>query len=546
MTRDALRRLVIAALGLVLAALVAEVAHLALWTPNVHTDNLYNLGLVRRSADAAPWPLLETSYVHWYFEPYPMVRAEDWHRSAALVLLRGVAEAVGAGWETALRLPHLGWILALWLLVTAIARRLAPPEVIRSGAWTGGLAAGVLVLLLLSGPGPQVMTGAFMDDVPAAVFALAAVLLLLAGPPSPRRSLAIGAVLGLAFWMKDLALIWAGLGPLLIAGMVVLERRRRGAAAVAIPMATCLLGFAAIAAVKMAWNLADLGVPLAAPARLGMVGRNVPGVIDGEHFVYFLFPAVDVHSGGLLAHGTAALIDRVSLGLRLTGYALLDLATTWLLVGVGLLILGRGARCEAAQRLLAMLAVVTLAIAGLGILRLAEPLQLRYWLVPVCLAAALGAAAVAAALRDHRRWLAWSVGAVLFVGLLAPAVRYCDTVVSLGTLRTYSEAAATALIEAAGEDGPVMLQANRGTLYWAQHPRTRVVGVRAAPMAVLGRARMERFLAVYPVTAALVDLAEEPDLAEALVRDGFTVRRRFGSELLLAPPAAAASALEPR
>ncbi len=550
MTRESVRRagrhLARAVLGLVLLALVAEVARLALWTPNVHTDNLYNLGLVHRSAGAAPWPLLETSYVHWYFEPYPMVRPEDWHRSAALVLLRGVAEAMGAGHDTMLRLPHLVWVLALWLLMTALARRLAPPEATRSRTRMVGLAAGVLLLLLLSGPGLQVMTGAFMDDAPAAVFALLAVLLLLRGPPSPRRSAAIGAACGLAFWMKDLALIWGGLGPLLIASVILLDRRGRVAAALVAPIAACVLGFAAVAAIKVAWNLADLGVPLATPARLGMVGRNVPGVFDGEHFVYFLFPQLDVHSGSLLAQGATALAARVSLGLRLSGYAFLDLTTTWLLVGVAVLVLRRGPRGGTVDRLLAMMAVVTAAIAGLGILHLAEPLQLRYWLVPVCLASALGAAAVATALSDCRGWLPWAVCAVLVVGLLPPAMRYRDTVASLGSLRPYSPAAAAALVEAAGEDGPVMLQANRGTQYWAQHPRARVVGVRAAPMAALDRTRMGRFLAVYPVAAALVDLSEEPALAQALVRDGFTVRRRFGTELLLEPPAATAATGEAR
>jgi len=524
-------------LALALAALAVEVVRLALWTPNVHTDNLYNLGVVRRSATAAPWPLLETSYVHWYFEPYPMVRPEDWHRSAALVLLRGEAELAGPGSEPMLRLPHLLWLAALWVLLAELARRLAPDEVARSRLGVMAIAAGVLLFLLLSGPGPQVASAAFMDDVPAAVCALVAVRLMLPGAPSPRRALAIGAVCGVAFWMKDLALIWAVLAPFLVAAMVVLERPPRRALAVGAPVAACLTGFTAVAAVKIAWNLADLGIPLPTAVRLAMSGRNVPGVVDGEHFVYFLFPHLDVHSGGLLAGGVGALVHRLGLGLHLTGFALLDLVTAWLLLGVAALLLRRGPRAAASRRVLLATVVVAAAIAVLGVLHVAEPLQLRYWLVPVSLAAALGAAAIATGLSGSRRGLAWAVVAVLVIGLLGPALRYRERVAELGALRPYSAAATAALREAAGDDGPVMLQANRGTWYWSRHPEARVVGVRAAPMAALDRARMGRFLEIYPVAAALVDLAEEPDLAEALVRDGFSVRRRFGSELLLGPPA---------
>jgi hypothetical protein len=55
-------------------------------------------------------------------------------------------------------------------------------------------------------------------------------------------------------------------------------------------------------------------------------------------------------------------------------------------------------------------------------------------------------------------------------------------------------------------------------------------------MAALDPPAMRRFLAHYPVASALVDLEAEPELARVLLARGFTVRERFGSELVLEPP----------
>ncbi len=528
-------RRVTAVLVAVGVLLTAETVRLALATPNAHADNLYNLGMVRHSAAAPWWPLLETSYLHWFFEAYPVTRPEDWHRGASLVMVAGIARLVGGGRELLLRLPHLGWVLGLWWVAWRLASAVAPGG--RSGSRRTALAVLVLAFLVLLPPGPQVISGAFMDDVPAAC-CTGLVLLLLIDPRTvaARRAAAIGALAGLAFLMKDMALQWGLLAPLLVAGSTLLSPGRRLRPHVLAPAAVCLAAFLAVAGVKIGWNLVDLGEPLPQPARLGMVARNVPGVVDGEHHLWFLDRSAAVDDGRLTRALDSRLAARVGLGARLTSFALADLAASWLLCGVGLLVLRRTESRPAAVRLAGLTGVVAAATVGLGILHLIEPLQLRYWLPVTIPAAALGAAA-ATALTSVRLTTAVRVAAVagLATAVAPAAAVHGRTVTKLDHLQPYSPDAVAAA-RRAGRSGPVMVEAVRGTRLWATSPDLELVGVRAAPIAALDGRQLRLFLKAYPVAAAVVDLEADPILARVLVQRGFVARERFGSELVLEPP----------
>ena len=67
------------------ALLLAYVAIASWFGATLFTDEVYNHALVLRSSlQSAEFPL-ETSFVHWYFDTLPIVRPEDWHRSAYLI-----------------------------------------------------------------------------------------------------------------------------------------------------------------------------------------------------------------------------------------------------------------------------------------------------------------------------------------------------------------------------------------------------------------------------------------------------------------------------
>lgn len=522
-----------AAFLLAALAVALHAGRLALLAPNAHTDNLYNLGMVRHSAAAGWWPLLTTSFLHWFFEPSPVTRTEDWHRGASLVAVAALARLAGGG-ETLLRLPHLAWLGALWWVTWRLAVRVSPPEA--AAGRRVELAAVALGLLVVLPPGPQAITGAFMDDVPATV-CVGLVLLLLAGPgPLDRRTAAAaGAAAGAAFVIKDLALVWGLLAPAWV-GLSSLVAPSRPGLRRSIGLAgTCLAAFLLVAAVKVGWNQADLGQPLPGPARLGMVGRNVPGVVDGEHHVWFLDRERRVDEGRLLGAGLGQLGERLALGTRLTGYALADLAPWWALAGVGVLVLRRAAAGTAAMRLAGLGALAAAGVAALGVLHLLEPLQLRYWLAAAVAACAVAAAGLVAAWRSSLgRWGRVAVLAAAVTAVGPAAADHRGAVARLGRLGGYSPAAVAAA--RTGGPGPLLVELARGAGLWAGRPGLAVVAVRTAPMAALDPAGMRRFVARYAVASAVVDLDAEPDLARVLLARGFTVRARFGSELVLDPP----------
>jgi hypothetical protein len=162
------------ALAVASSVIVILVIWLVLFCHHAQTDNLYNLGMVRRSASGDVWPLLETSYTHWYFKAYPQVRPEDWHRSAPFVILALLGRVLGTEHVTILSIPHLLWVLAWFAVAYRLFRRIQsrdPPD--RPSGLSCWFSVLLLVVILVgSRPGLFSLSASFMDDVPAAVCAL--------------------------------------------------------------------------------------------------------------------------------------------------------------------------------------------------------------------------------------------------------------------------------------------------------------------------------------------------------------------------------------
>jgi len=296
-----------AALVLASIAIVALTTYLTLFAPDDFTDNLYNLGVIRRSALPSSTHLLETSYSHWYFETEPMARAEDWHRSLPLLIDAFVARHWTAG-QTALRIPHLLWVLALWatcLLTLQLVRAGRGPRSqhrsVEGGQWrTRAVPVLLITLLVTSAPFPEVLNAAFLDDLPAAVLVLVSFNLIVSsetwwGPA------AAGAALGLAFWSKDMALIWIAAAPLLL----IVAHRAEGRGRRLLPegqrLVLLLLPCLLIGGGKIVWNYQDLGRALPHGAIRAVSARLIEGIPDPEHALYCVTspaPAPDARDHG--------------------------------------------------------------------------------------------------------------------------------------------------------------------------------------------------------------------------------------------------------
>jgi len=544
-SRRRIGRLIVAVL---LAAaslvLVGWICAAALLIENQHADNLYNLGLVRRSIENTPPPLLETSYVHWFFEQYPQIRTEDWHRSASLLGIVAFGKLVGTDNELALRLLHLGW-MTLWMVVlawltVATIRQFLPESRGRLPALWGAAVCVMLVALGIT-PGVQVATAAFMDDVPAAVCVLTGFALLLARHPPRKRLAAAGVAFGLAFCMKDMALLWGPVGLLaaLIVGAMAGHRRR----VLLVSILVFSVGWLASTSLKIGWNLAELGRPLPQEANLGMQGRTLRNVPVGEHFIFYLHDDLSVREGNLLRTDFQGLVDRVSFASRLTAGASGRLG--WMWVWLGLALVGcvvHETTPRVVSRLLLFLGVSIAALAGMFVLHLAEPHQLRYWLVPSSLTAVVGIAGGVALLtfvgRGPQRVLRIAVvSAVCGALLLVPLFSAKRQLASLRGRLPYHPAAEHAALAAAGT-GSVLLQTTRGMQLWSRHPQARVVAVSFPAMAALDSQKLQSLVDDYDIRSAILS-RQTPDgrrTVRELATVGFSVVRMWDQDALLIRP----------
>jgi hypothetical protein len=275
--------------------IVIFVAKSALFAPSYFADDRYNLGVVRRSVLPGARYALESSLVHVFFEPYSLPRPEDWHRSLPLLLLTVWARVVGSENDLLLRVPHLLWILA-WLylsfrLLAALQRtsRVGSAETpaLRLVSWPSIMLSSALVLNAWA---MNMLRRAYLDDFPATVCVLAAVLLLIEGRRSSMLQVsAAGGLCGMSFLMKDFSLIW---GPIGLAVVVALGLGGQGQLAfkeVVSRLRAFGAGYATLVAPKMIWSWIELGGALENPVRYWLLAKYFGTRPIDSHYPFFLY-----------------------------------------------------------------------------------------------------------------------------------------------------------------------------------------------------------------------------------------------------------------
>ena len=244
-------------------------------------QNVYNLGVIRHSAGPTAHHFIETSCVHMFFEAYPIPRPEDWHRGLYMIVCVLWAKVVGPDHLTAMRVPHLLGVVS-WLVLTVAMVRTISKAWLRPGDKAAGLdthwaCLAAVVLVGLDGYGGCLAcVRAWHDDVPAAVCILIALVLLLnEKTPSWRTASMVGLLCGLAFWIKDLYLLWGPIGAVCLGTAMCLRPRaevtsgspRRWLCGLAY-----VVTFAAVAGSRLTWDYMEVRWFLEKPIQWWMIG----------------------------------------------------------------------------------------------------------------------------------------------------------------------------------------------------------------------------------------------------------------------------------
>jgi hypothetical protein len=519
----------------ILAALLVCVSSLVLFAPDYFEDNRYNLGVARRSALPGAQHLLETSLNHLYFEALPTVRAEDWHRGLSVLLLSFWARRF-ADSEAWMRVPHLLWVAA-WLTVQALLLRLAAPK-----ASLGWMLIGCLSFLLAFEGRTIALRRAFLDDVPATVFALAGVYFFARAGVTRRSAALLGTLWGMAAFCKDALLLTGPIGVALLAFGQRSGARRAEPGSFPAAAGLFCAAFALTLLPRFLWSFVDHGRFLQNPAPHWIVahyfGRAYP---SPEHFPYFLTGDTRYLSRVEMAGGPWRALSLLVHGpMRETFFVVLSLAAVWSGLAVTWLLSRRAGIPwrPVHARILGAFAVWLGFFALFFGLGFGEARQIRYWLVPITLAGVLIVARLAETLPAlgvprGRRTIAWLlVSAVLLLIVNAGTVR---KVLERGLIVTpdppVTEAMSRAVSERVASSGSVIMEVRPGIFYWSNHPEDRVVAFPLGLFRKIGPEQTRRFLDQFEARFVVCD-ADGP--GRRILEDlGFSESLRSNNEVLL-------------
>ena len=464
--------------------------------------------MARRSALPGAQHLLETSLNHLYYEALPTVRPEDWHRGLPILLLSFWARRF-AGSEIWMRVPHLLWVAA-WLIVQALLLRLAAPKA--SLEW---MLIGCLSFLLTTEGRSRVFQRAFLDDVPAAVFALAGVYVFARDGVTRRSAVLLGILWGLAAFCKDALLLSGAIGVVLLAfGQWSGERHTeplRFPAAVGLFCAA----FALTLLPRFLWGFVDYGTFLQNPIRHWLVahyfGKTYP---YPEHFPYFLTGDTKYLSRLQMAGGLRKALLLILIGpMRETFFVLLSFVAVW--AGLRrdvdpIALRGRAvaARPRSHRRRLCDLARLLRALLRARFRRsVADPLLVGSD-HPRLGPDRCEAGRVAARRRSAPPACGDPVVLVLAIALVmvnVRPVRQLQTGLMATPEAPLSDAMSRAVHARLGSAESVVMEIRPGIFYWSNHPENRVVAFPSKLFRSIGPDQTRRFLDLYEMRYVVCD-----------------------------------------
>jgi hypothetical protein len=530
----------LAILGFVLAAfIIVIIVYRTIFGFSTFEDDRYNLGLALRSASPQAQHLLESSLIHVWYEQYQVVRAEDWHRELSVLLLSLWSRIVGAQSQALLRIPHLIWIAA-WLSLATILLF----KVIREkfNIW-------ILVLLLytfIANPWSyDVIVRAFLGDVAAAVFILAALFILITRPVLriPHLLLA-GVCCALAYASRDLYLLWVPLTMLILAVFALLgqgtpdgaKQALKAKARVAVRYIVFFaIGFLAIASIKLIWTWREEGSPLANPLQYWMISNYYSSRNDSAHYPYYLYGDKTYGDRIALAGGVIPairnLFGRTTLDVLDALYAFNGAWIPLLLMLAMLATLGAFHWTDQHIRIAVALGLCLFTYIVFFEIGLGESIQLRYWLVPATLAIVLAVASFWTLVNNVKRPLVVIIPLVCWVVVAYnPAIKD----IAIGRFGVSAPITDQAMADVSADtpnNSTVMFDDIQvGIFYWSNYPLAKVVNMPAGHLSQLDSDKLKSFLDTYQVNIVASDNSNTVTRIEAL---GFTeVKNDAGVHIL--------------
>jgi hypothetical protein len=398
--------------------------------------------------------------------------------------------------------------------------------------------------LVLNAWAMNMLRRAYLDDFPATVCVLAAVLLLIEGRRSSMLQVsAAGGLCGMSFLMKDFSLIW---GPIGLAVVVALGLGGQGQLPfkeVVSRLRAFGAGYATLVAPKMIWSWIELGGALENPVRYWLLAKYFGTRPIDSHYPFFLYHDPSYSSRVALSGGMVPAVmnfRRPLTGLLLTLGAL---SFVWLWLAPVLVSLvekskerrfGRGTPQSRLGVTLAIALLVYCAFFGLG---LGEATQFRYWIAPVTLALVLGVDHIMVSYHATSVHKTPWAGRVLLTVFLLLVAGYSAVILAYGPLRMrqlppHEEAIMAKMAEHLPADEAALLSSDGGIYYWSLYPADNVVAFPIRHLVTLDAEKANHLFETYNVRLALY--YDDGQTADYLKGLGFVeIGREQGDVLLI-------------
>lgn len=523
--------------GFILVLILLYVVRHTLFHANHLTDNLYNKGVILRSAAISSRPLLETSYLHWFFEISPIIRPEDWHRSLPLVILRYFAH-ISQGNELVLRIPHLLWTLVWLSAAGGIYIKINRPAASQTHHFLFWGLTSTIAILVFNKWSVEILSGAYMDDIPGTAFVLLGILALMSRSPTSKNIAIAAIVFGLAFLAKDLNLLWGVIGFFLVIIYLLFssEDKEINSRTMLIKLTIYVSILLLIYSIKIAWNLYDLGTPLTTAARTALNARLLPEVQDGEHYLFtihdkkvpgYLEIAQTVGWSAILKPGVTNLL-----------WFLIDQIYTFALFVFSLALWLVEKKRKAVNLFLLYMLTVTGVYALFFAFQLGESTQTRYWLAPFSMMGISFMSLITPVPNTPSPLPLRAVKTIMILALCLFAIRLTPDIIQEQNLvyshaKPYNEQIYEQVNQIVKPGEAVLTHTNQGVLLWSRFPLLNVVAVKPYLLATLSEEQFNQMRSTYNITVAVFSKDDNQNgLFDLLRKTGFKNLNETSSDVI--------------
>ncbi len=341
---------------------------------------------------------------------------------------------------------------------------------------------------------------------------------------------------GLAFLAKDLNLLWGIIGFFLVVIYTLFFSSEKTPRAILSKLILYLLILLLVYGIKIAWNLHDLGTPLATAARAALNARLDTNLQDGEHYLYNIYnKTAPSYMEIAQTVGWSAMLKQ---GLTNMFWFLIDQIYTFALFIFSLALW----LVEKKRKVTNLFLLYTLTVTGVYTVffafQLGESAQTRYWLAPFSMMSIAFMSLIMPTPNTPSPLPLRAVKTIMVLALCLFAIRLIPDILQEQNIvyshaKPYNEQIYDQVNEIVEPGEAVLTHTNQGVLLWSRLPLLNVVAVKPYHLATLNEKEFNRMRERYNINTIVLSKDDNQNgLFDLLRKAGFKPLIEFSPDII--------------